>query len=161
MFAIRFSWRYISEYENKVVSKKISLQLRRIVESYVFRRAVCDIPTNSLSKTFRDICQRSEKETLRGSVKAQFCCFPSYRRFPDDEEFVRQIKIRNLYKWNRRSYWLRRFENHGRKEHVPVQNYTIEHIMPQNENLSAEWREALRETIGIGFNRSSCIRWAT
>ena len=43
----------------------------------------------------------------------------------------------------RRSYWLRRLENHGRKERVPVDEYTIEHILPQNENLSAEWREAL------------------
>ena len=33
-------------------------------------------------------------------------------------------------------------ENDGRKERVPIE-YTIEHILPQNENLSARWREAL------------------
>ena len=70
---------------------------------------------------------------------------PSYRRFPRDDEFIRQIQIRNLYKFNRRSYWLRRFENHGRKERVQVQDYTIEHIMPQNEELNAKWREDLGE----------------
>ena len=43
----------------------------------------------------------------------------------------------------RRSYWLRRLENYGRKERVPVDEYTIEHILPQNDNLSAEWREEL------------------
>jgi len=34
-------------------------------------------------------------------------------------------------------------ENHGRKERVPVDEYTIEHILPQNENLSPQWRDAL------------------
>jgi predicted transport protein len=34
-------------------------------------------------------------------------------------------------------------ENQGRKERVIVEDYTIEHIMPQNENLSAEWRADL------------------
>ena len=67
----------------------------------------------------------------------------SYRRFPDDEEFKRDLEIRDLYNFPRRSYWLRRLENHGRKERVPVDEYTIEHIMPQNENLSAKWRNAL------------------
>ena len=51
--------------------------------------------------------------------------------------------MRDLYKFPRRSYWLRRLENHERKERVPVDEYTIEHIMPQNENLSAEWRAAI------------------
>ena len=42
-----------------------------------------------------------------------------------------------------RSYWLRRLENHDRKERVAVDECTIEHILPQNENLSPKWREAL------------------
>jgi hypothetical protein len=43
---------------------------------------------------------------------------PSYRRFPTDEEFQRDIKLRDLYNFRSRSYWLRRLENHGRKERV-------------------------------------------
>jgi len=34
-------------------------------------------------------------------------------------------------------------ENFDRKERVAVDEYTIEHIMPQNENLSSAWRTAL------------------
>ncbi len=131
------------DYRNNAVSKKEFVDIARMVESYVFRRAVCDIPTNSLRQTFATFTHGLGKEIYSEAVKAKFLLLPSYRRFPDDEEFIRQIKVRNLYKWNRRSYWLRRFENHGRKEHVPVQNYTIEHIMPQNENLSSEWRGSL------------------
>jgi predicted transport protein len=68
---------------------------------------------------------------------------PSYRRFPSDDEFKQELSSRDLYNFRSRSYWLRRLENYGRKERVLVDEYTIEHIMPQNENLSTEWRAAL------------------
>ena len=111
----------------------------------MFRRAVCDIPTNSLRQTFATFCRKLKKDRYLESVKARFMLLPSYRRFPGDDEFRRQLQVRNLYKFNRRSYWLRRFENFGRKERVMVQDYTIEHIMPQNENLSADWKQSLGE----------------
>ena len=53
------------------------------------------------------------------------------------------MQTRDLYNFRSRSYWLRRLENYGRKERVAVDEYTIEHILPQNENLSHQWREAL------------------
>ena len=115
----------------------------RLIESYVFRRAVCAIPTNSLNKTFATIGRALKKGRYIQSIQAHLLTLPSYRRFPGDEEFKRELSVRDLYNFPRRSYWLRRLENHGRKERVPVDEYTIEHIMPQNENLPAAWREAL------------------
>ncbi|MEW8309446.1 MAG: DUF1524 domain-containing protein, partial [gamma proteobacterium symbiont of Ctena orbiculata] len=131
------------DYRQEQISKEEFLIVLRMVESYVFRRAICDIPTNSLRQTFATFMRQVNKDRYVESIKARFVLLPSYRRFPDDDEFIRQIQIRNLYKFNRRSYWLRRFENHGRKERVPVQDYTIEHIMPQNENLNTQWRADL------------------
>ena len=59
---------------------------------------------------------------------------------------MRRFKERDLYNFrNRSTYWLRRLENHDRKELVQVGEYTIEHIMPQNDSLSAQWQEALGE----------------
>ncbi len=115
----------------------------RLVEAYVFRRAVCGIPTNSLNKTFATFGRALKKERYLESIQAHLLTLPSYRRFPGDEEFKRELALRDLYNFPRRSYWLRRLENFGRKERVPVDEYTIEHILPQNENLSAKWREAL------------------
>src|SRR5258705_12852968 len=34
-------------------------------------------------------------------------------------------------------------ENHERKERVSVDEYTVEHILPQNVNLSVEWKSDL------------------
>ncbi|MBN2146667.1 MAG: DUF262 domain-containing protein [Anaerolineales bacterium] len=131
------------DYQDGVLDKKDFLQAIRLVESYVFRRAVCNIPTNSLNKTFATFSKGLNKERYLESIQAHFLKMTSYRRFPDDEEFKRDLKVRDLYNFNRRSYWLRRMENFGRKERVPVTEYTIEHILPQNENLSDEWRTAL------------------
>ncbi len=115
----------------------------RLVEAYVFRRAVCAIPTNSLNKTFATFGRALQKDRYLESVQAHLLTLPSYRRFPGDEEFKREFVVRDLYNFPRRSYWLRRLENHGRKERVPVDEYTIEHILPQNENLSKKWRDEL------------------
>jgi uncharacterized protein with ParB-like and HNH nuclease domain/predicted transport protein len=115
----------------------------RLVEAYVFRRAVCAIPTNSLNKTFATFGRALQKDRYLESVQAHLLTLPSYRRFPGDEEFKREFVVRDLYNFPRRSYWLRRLENDGRKERVPVDEYTIEHILPQNENLSAKWRDEL------------------
>ncbi|MDF1721116.1 MAG: DUF262 domain-containing protein [Minwuia sp.] len=115
----------------------------RLVEAYVFRRAISAIPTNSMNKTFATFARSVVKERYLESIKAHFLGLPSYRRFPRDDEFRRDIQTRDLYNFRSRSYWLRRFENFGRKERVPVDEYTIEHIMPQTLDLSQAWRDAL------------------
>ena len=115
----------------------------RLIESYVFRRAVCAIPTNSLNRTFATFARSLKKDQYLESIRAHFQQLPSYRRFPNDEEFQRELKVRDLYNFRSRSYWLRMLENHGRKEHVAIGEYTIEHILPQTENLSKAWTDAL------------------
>jgi predicted transport protein len=117
--------------------------LVRLIESYVFRRAVCGIPTNSLGKTFAGMVRGLRDNRSLDSVAAYLLSSPSYRRFPRDEEFRRELCSRDLYNFPRRSYLLRRLENHGRKEAVPVDEYTIEHIMPQSVSGSAEWQADL------------------
>ena len=132
------------DYTNDLLSAEELEQAVRLVESYVFRRAVCDIPTNSMNKTFASFSKTlNKKPNYLESIRAQFQLLQSYRRFPGDKEFSHAILRRNLYNFQRKSYWLRRLENHGRKERVSVNEYTIEHIMPQH--LTTEWQEALGE----------------
>lgn len=132
-----------SDHDTGQLSEAEFCRAVRLVESYVFRRAVCSIPTNSLNKTFSTFGRELKKDSYLESIMAHFLLMPSYRRFPRDEEFKRELQVRDLYHFLRSSYWLRRMENHGRKERVPVDEYTIEHIMPQNEDLSATWRNDL------------------
>ena len=131
------------DYKADLLSKSDLLSSVRLVEAYVFRRAICAIPTNSMNKTFATFNKALKKDRYFESVQAHFLGLPSYRRFPSDDEFQRDVQTRDLYNFRSRGYWLRRLENYGRKERVPVDEYTIEHILPQNENLSPKWREAL------------------
>jgi uncharacterized protein with ParB-like and HNH nuclease domain/predicted transport protein len=116
------------------------LEIVRFIEAYVFRRAICAIPTNSLNKTFATFGKALRKDRFLESVRAHFLLLPSYRRFPRDDEFRRDFETRDLYNSRIRSYWLRRLENNERKERIVLDEYTIEHIMPQNDNLSSAWR---------------------
>jgi uncharacterized protein with ParB-like and HNH nuclease domain/predicted transport protein len=131
------------DYVTEQLAKADLLQASRLVESYVFRRAVCSIPTNSMNKTFAAFARDLKKDRYLESIQANFLLLPSYRRFPTDEEFKRDLQLKDLYNFRSRSYWLRRLENYDRKERVPVDEYTIEHILPQNENLSAQWQTEL------------------
>ena len=131
------------DYDQETLSKDEFVEVLRLIEAYVFRRAVCAIPTNSLNRTFATFGQAIEQDRYIETAKIQFLSLRSYRRFPRDEEFKHELFNRDLYNFQRRSYWLRRLENHNRKERVHLDEYTIEHIMPQNENLSNEWKEVL------------------
>ncbi len=131
------------DYTIRTLDKNDFVSAVRLIESYVFRRAICTIPPNSLNKTFAAFTKALNKERYLESIGAHLLSLPSYRRFPRDDEFHHDLQTRDLYNFRSRSYWLRRFENHGRKEHVPVTEYTIEHILPQNEQLSAAWKSAL------------------
>lgn len=131
------------DYTQQILSKEDFVKIVRLVEAYVFRRSVCAIPTNSMNKTFATFARAIKKDRYLESIQAHFLLLPSYRRFPHDEEFKREIQTKDLYNFRNRSYCLRKIENHGRKERVSVDEYTIEHIMPQNENLSISWKTSL------------------
>lgn len=132
-----------ADWKQGFLSRPDFIATLQLIESYVFRRAICAIPTNSLNRTFANFARSLDKGQYVASIEKHFLELPSYRRFPRDEEFAREFSVRDLYNMRNRSYWLRRLENYGNKEVAPVENYTIEHIMPQNERLSVAWREML------------------
>ncbi|MDE0526773.1 MAG: DUF262 domain-containing protein [Thaumarchaeota archaeon] len=132
------------DYDRGLISRDEILEIFGIVESYLFRRAICDIPTNSHNKTFASLAGRVEKAQYVESLKAAFCLMTTYRKFPTDVEFTERFVLKDVYNTVRiRKHLLDRLENHDRKERANIGDYTLEHIMPQNENLSQEWREEI------------------
>ena len=134
----------LDDYEQGVLTQDGLLAILKTVESYIFRRVICAIPTNSLNKTFATLTREINKDRYLESVQAALLIKDSYRRFPGDEELRQQFVIKDVYNFRPRLYMLRKLENFQRtKELINVDEYTIEHIMPQNEDLSAEWRNEL------------------
>ena len=130
-------------YASQLLSREDLLAMARLVESYVFRRGICGIPTNSLNKTFANLSKELDPDHRLDSLKAALQRMESYRRFPSDQEFLQQLAIKDVYNFRSRNYLLRKLENAQHKDRVIVENYTIEHILPQNEHLSPAWRQEL------------------
>jgi predicted transport protein len=111
--------------------------------SYVLRRNICDIPTNSMNKTFATFKNSIRPDDYMNSVKAFFALQETYKEFPDDDKFAAAFVVRDIYNMRVRNYVLSRLENYDNKAPIIIENYTIEHIMPQNKNLSIEWQKDL------------------
>lgn len=133
------------DYDDQYINRNDFIAIIRLVANYVFRRAVCGIPTNSLNKTFATLYKRVKRESYVESVKAAFLLMDGYRRFPNDIEFKRELQIKDVYNFRSRNYLLESLENFDRKELVNAENYTIEHILPQNPNTPMKWQQELGE----------------
>ena len=131
------------DYANKRLSKKDFITLLRLVESYVFRRLICGVPTNGLNKVFVTLAKDIDKAHYLESVQAIFLAKTRGGRFPSDEEFQAAFMVKDIYNLRLRKYLLSKLENYDDKVLVNVENCTIEHIMPQNERLSPAWQAEL------------------
>ena len=118
-------------------------EILRLCISYVLRRSICDIPTNSMNKTFATLRNSIRPDDYMNSVKAFFVLQDTYKEFPDNDKFMAAFMFRDIYTMRARNYILSRLENFGNKAPIIIENYTIEHIMPQNTSLSPEWQHDL------------------
>lgn len=126
----------------------------QITESYLFRRTICDLPTNALNKIFlmlhREIIRfdGSSSEYVNKFIYA-LLSKNERGRFPRNAEFIEAFSTRQIYQMNGKNkiYIFERIENDGTLEdkdiyrHCDEGVYTIEHIMPQH--LTPAWTEAL------------------
>ncbi len=131
------------DYENKIITKDDFLTVLTYIESYVFRRSICGVPTNSLNKTFLMMIQEIDKKNIIESSNILLTKWKKYRRFPNNTEFKNELLIKDVYGFRNSKYLLDKLENFNRKEKVNVDGYTIEHIMPQKEKLTEEWKKEL------------------
>ena len=118
------------------------INILRLVEGYVFRRAICGMPTNSLHMIFAALMKEVDRSNYLRSVKTAFLRMSTNerRRYPTDSEFRQALMDRNVYDSRSCAYLLRKLENYGRKE-PDVSEYSIEHVMPQT--LTEEWQREL------------------
>ncbi|GAA7074680.1 DUF262 and DUF1524 domain-containing protein [Helicobacter pylori] len=135
-----------SDYSNGVLSKDDFRHSIALIESYLFRRAVCGLGTNSLNKVFPSLTKHIQKDEYFKSLKAHFGYLTNNQRFPNNDEFKNLFITIDFYKKFRKKTkcFLERLENpDDTKESVNTKGLTTEHIMPQTLNL--EWERDLGE----------------
>lgn len=132
-----------SDYSDGVLSKADFIPIIALIESYICRRAVCGLGTNSLNKVFPFVTKKINKDQYLESIKVHFGYLTEKQRFPNNDEFKEHFITIDFYHFQKREYFLERLENFERKERVYAHEYTTEHIMPQT--LKEEWERDLGE----------------
>ncbi|MCQ2955032.1 DUF262 and DUF1524 domain-containing protein [Helicobacter pylori] len=131
-----------SDYSDKVLSNADFISIIYLIESYICRRAVCGLGTNSLNKVFPSFTKHIQKDEYFKSLKAHFGYLTEKQRFPNNDEFKKLFITIDFYNFQKKKYFFERLENKDNtKEPVNTKECTIEHIMPQT--LTEEWKRDL------------------
>lgn len=130
------------------------------VESFVFRRILCALPTNALNKIFCTLDSDIRRLNKNGFPYSSVLVYVLESKsgsadFPSDKDFALAIREKNVYKMQKKNkqYLFDRLENKDSVERVNVvelmdsddekNRLTVEHVMPQT--LSADWKRDLGE----------------
>ncbi|GAA9596050.1 DUF262 and DUF1524 domain-containing protein [Helicobacter pylori] len=132
-----------SDYSDGVLSKDDFRRSIALIESYICRRKVCGLGTNSLNKVFPSFTKHIQKDEYFKSLKAHFGSLTEKQRFPNNDEFKDCFITIDFYRFKKNRYFFERLENFDTKEPVNTKGLTIEHIMPQT--LTEEWERDLGE----------------
>ncbi|GAA8593273.1 DUF262 and DUF1524 domain-containing protein [Helicobacter pylori] len=132
-----------SDYIDGVLSVQDFTSIIELIESYICRRAVCGLGTNSLNKVFPFVTKKINKVQYLESIKAHFGYLTEKQRFPNNDEFKKLFITIDFYSFKKKEYFFERLEKFDTKEPVNTKECTIEHIMPQT--LTKEWERDLGE----------------
>lgn len=138
---------FYGNYKVNKIGKAEFVAILKILENYLIRRFVCNVPTNQLNKIFpavypllntnyQDNHTEGIKEILQG------------KGYPKNTEFYTRFKETKFYGAGDRQLKTKLIletleENFAHKEAVPFNNLTIEHVMPQT--LSEWWQHHIGE----------------
>ncbi|QQY78917.1 DUF262 domain-containing protein [Keratinibaculum paraultunense] len=131
-------------FEKKIITKNELLETMNIINSYLYRRTICNIPTNALNKVFASMAK--SVSDLRNRGKSHIEAVTDYLMsksgsaiFPRNEQFKKSFIELDIY--NRRNklalFTLYNIEKYQHKEIVELDQLTVEHIMPKT--LTPKW----------------------
>ncbi len=150
-------------WTQNILTDKEVIEILEYIESYLFRRMICDLPTNALNKIFISL----DKEIVRlDGTRKQYVKKLKYifenkkekMQFPSDTMFLECLTTKNIYAMSSKAkqYILERLENGNNMECKNIYDMlekgicSIEHVMPQQ--LTPAWKIALgqnwKEKIG-------------
>jgi hypothetical protein len=131
------------DYEDGQFAEEEFLCALRMLFSFIIRRMVVGVPSNSLAGLFVGLCKiKPVTETPSAWLSAALCSEEKNRRWPNDNEFSKAWINTQLYGSRACPVILERIEAHfEHHEAVQLDQVTVEHVMPQT--LSAEWEAML------------------
>ena len=141
---------------NKNILDNESLrQMLSIIESFVVRRWICDVPTNVLNKLFMAFGKSIKNDdNYKDNYVDIFKYILSQRRlgqrFPTDEDVKRKMLDRDFYNFKNKFHVFERLEYYNNRERLAYlqelkkrEELSVQHIMPIK--LSPRWKKDLGE----------------
>jgi uncharacterized protein with ParB-like and HNH nuclease domain len=131
------------DYEDGQFAEEEFLSVLRILFSFIIRRMVVGVPSNSLAGLFVALCKiKPVTETPSAWLSAALCSEEKNRRWPNDAEFSSAWVHTQLYGSRACPVILETIESHfEHHESVQLDEITVEHVMPQT--LSPAWEALL------------------
>ena len=134
-----FLMKIYEDYGDKIISKEIFIEVLKLIQSFVFRRSIIDLPSNVLNKIFTTLYFDVKKDDYLHSIQAALLRKRDGYRFPKDEEFISKLKEKEIYNTKNKKYLLHKLENYNNKEVVKTDNLPVEHIFPKKPD--SEWKK--------------------
>ncbi len=139
-----------SDYINNIIDNKTFIEILNLIQSFVWRRFVCALPTNALNKIFMRLYEEVDKKNYLVSIQMALSKKRNVQKFPTDDEFENEFKIKDFYniQSKNRIYLLEKLENFNNNEIVQIEGndkITIEHILPQKP--AYEWKKQFGEKL--------------
>ena len=145
----------LEDFESKDLSEEIVVRAIDLIESFIIRRSICELPSSSLVKAFASLHRETKKVgEAWPNQYAEYLMYVLGRksakgRFPKNAEVDLALEERDFYQFNHsiRNFIFNALENKNKREKTNIQDgiidgeLSIEHIMPQT--LSKKWREDL------------------
>lgn len=147
-----FLFRVFDDYDIGIIDQNELAKVLRFLLNYSIRRLICEIGSNSLRGLYKTLYSRifarsENKQHYYDSIVSFFQQLTSKDALPDDKTFITALKHNNLYRKNALcKFLLISIENQG-KEKIVTDDLSIEHILPQNKNLSTAWQKMLGSDI--------------
>lgn len=145
-----FLFDVFDDFEDDLIDESELADVLHLLLNYSIRRLICEVGSNSLRGLYKTLYGRAfnrddNKNFYYDSIVSFLSQLTSKDAIPTDEVFALALKERNLYRKNALcKYLLASIENQG-KEKIETDSLSIEHIMPQNKNLSKAWQNMLGE----------------
>ncbi len=129
--------------ESKTLSEAEFVEAIYLIESYLLRRTFTGAQSRGYGTEFAKLAYKIDEKKPLASLKAAMAKFPSNYAFPSDAAFKAAMLENDVYGKRICFHFLDALENRDSKEQTDTSKYSIEHVLPQNDNLGPKWRSML------------------
>lgn len=142
----------IDKFEKFKLDEGKVIEIMNVCSSCIIRRYFCGLSTAALSKFFLkinnliSIIDFTNDKDWNKKIIVEFLKAKNSEMFPNDIEFEKYFEDKKIYSKHLCKPILTILDSYNNEKNFSIHNYdnlTIEHILPQEDNLPTYWKEML------------------